>query len=113
MQRKFSIKNITFLIFFVSFAVFSQQKNKKTTDSSALEAISDKEAERKGIKAYIQHHLEDTHDFGLYSYTDEAGKKVHVGAPLPVILWDGGLKIFSSSKLHHGETLAEVDGNYY
>lgn len=113
MQRKFSIKNISFLLFFVSFAVFSQQSNEKTTDSSALEAISDQEAEKKGIKAYIQHHLEDTHDFGLYSFTDEAGKKVHRGAPLPVILWDEGLKIFSSSKLHHGETLAEVDGNYY
>ncbi|NQY04687.1 MAG: F0F1 ATP synthase subunit A, partial [Flavobacteriaceae bacterium] len=31
----------------------------------------------------------------------------------PVILWDDGLKVFSSSKFHHGETLAEVDGNYY
>jgi F-type H+-transporting ATPase subunit a len=28
-------------------------------------------------------------------------------------LWDNGLKVFSSSKFHHGETVAEVDGNYY
>ena len=32
---------------------------------------------------------------------------------MPVILWDNGLKVFSSSKFHHGETLAEIDGNYY
>ena len=31
----------------------------------------------------------------------------------PFILWDNGLKVFSSSKFHHGETVAEVDGNYY
>ncbi len=113
MQRKFSIKNIAFLVFFISFAAFTQHNEDKTTTSLSINEVSEKEAEKKGIKAYIQHHLQDTHDFGLYSYTDEAGKKVHVGAPLPVILWDDGLKIFSSSKLHHGETLAEVDGNYY
>ena len=65
------------------------------------------------IKEYIQHHLQDSHDFSLTSYTNAHGETVHVGFPLPVILWDGGLKVFSSSKFHHGETLAEVDGNYY
>lgn len=70
----------------------------------------DKKAE---IKAYIQHHLQDSHDFNLFSSTDESGEVHHYGFPLPVILWDNGLKVFSSSKFHHGETLAEVDGNYY
>tara|TARA_B110000977_G_scaffold189007_1_gene257916 strand:- start:2479 stop:3552 length:1074 start_codon:yes stop_codon:yes gene_type:complete len=65
------------------------------------------------IKAYILHHLQDTHDFTLLSYTDEQGKKVHIGAPLPVILWDDGLKTFSSSELHHGESVAHVGENYY
>jgi F-type H+-transporting ATPase subunit a len=65
------------------------------------------------IKEYIQHHIKDSHDFSLFSYTDEIGEHHYVGAPLPVILWDNGLKFFSSSKFHHGETLAEVDGNYY
>ena len=113
MQRKFSIKNIAFLVFFVSFAAFSQHHEEKASHSAPVTEESAKEAEKKGIKAYIQHHLQDTHDFGLYSYTDEAGKKVYVGAPLPVILWDGGLKVFSSSKLKHGKAVAEVDGNYY
>ncbi len=65
------------------------------------------------IKEYIQHHLQDSHDFTVASHTNDAGEKVHWGFPLPVILWDNGLKVFSSSKFHHGETLAEVDGNYY
>jgi F-type H+-transporting ATPase subunit a len=72
-------------------------------------------AERKQeVKDYIAHHLLDSHDFGLFSYIDDAtGEKHHVGFPLPVILWDDGLKVFSSSKFHHGETVAEVDGSYY
>lgn len=65
------------------------------------------------IKAYINHHLKDSYDFSLFSYTNDAGEHVYVGAPLPIILWDNGLKVFSSSKFHHGETVAEVDGNYY
>ena len=65
------------------------------------------------IKEYIQHHLQDSHDFSLFSYTKENGEHTYVGFPLPVILWDEGLKVFSSSKFHHGETLAAVDGAYY
>ena len=65
------------------------------------------------IKEYISHHLKDSHDFSLFSYTKENGEHKYVGFPLPVILIDDGLKVFSSSKFHHGETVAEVDGNYY
>lgn len=65
------------------------------------------------IKEFIAHHLLDSYDFHLYSHKDDLGKEHHVGFPLPVILWDNGLQMFSSSKFHHGETVAEVDGNYY
>ena len=77
------------------------------------ENLSAKETQKKEIKEYIMHHLQDSYDFSLFSYTNEAGEHVYFGAPLPIILWDKGLKIFSSSKFHHGETVAEVDGNYY
>ena len=49
----------------------------------------------------------------MFSYDGADGKTHHVGFPLPVILWDEGLKVFSSSKFHHEEEIAEVDGNYY
>lgn len=68
---------------------------------------------KEEIKEYIEHHLRDSHDFSIASYTDDQGNKVHWGFPLPVILWDEGLRIFSSSKFHHGETIAEVEGNHY
>ncbi len=65
---------------------------------------------KEEIQAYIKHHLQDSHDFVLYT-NGETGH--HVGFPLPIILWDGGLQVFMSSKFHHGETVAESNGNYY
>ena len=55
------------------------------------------------ISDYIGHHLKDSHDFSLFSIQQNDGTKKHIGFPLPVILWDDGLKVFSSSKFHHGE----------
>ncbi len=56
------------------------------------------------IKEFITHHLQDTHDFYLTK---------GLSFPLPVILWDNGLQIFSSSKFQHGEAVAEHNENYY
>jgi F-type H+-transporting ATPase subunit a len=83
--------------------------------ANVKEATSDepKKDLKTEIKEYISHHLQDSHDFSLFSYTNDTGEHVYIGSSLPVILWDNGLKVFSSSKFHHGETLAEVDGNYY
>lgn len=78
--------------------------------SSDSDGAKDTKAE---IKEYIEHHLQDSHDFSIASYTDDQGNTVHWGFPLPVILWDDGLQVFSSSKFHHGETLAESGGNFY
>jgi F-type H+-transporting ATPase subunit a len=67
-------------------------------------------SQKEKVEAHIAHHLQDSYDFVFFS--DEAEGK-HYGFSLPVILIDNGLKVFSSSKFHHGETLAEVDGQYY
>lgn len=74
------------------------------------EAPKDIKAE---IKEFIDHHLKDSYDFTVFGYKNEAGEQEHVAIPLPIILWDGGLKVFSSSKFHHGEEVAEVDGSFY
>ena len=100
MQRKITIKTLTLIFFLISFVSYGKEEAAKGDIKSE-------------IKAYIQHHLQDSYDFSLTSYTKENGEHVYIGAPLPVILWDSGLKVFSSSKFHHGETVAEVDGNYY
>lgn len=71
------------------------------------------EGTKAEIKAYIEHHLQDSHSFHLTTYTDDQGNEVHWSFPLPVILWDDGLKVFSSSKFHHGESVAEAGGSHY
>jgi F-type H+-transporting ATPase subunit a len=65
---------------------------------------------REQIKADIQHHLKDAHDFHVWS--DEEND-LHLSMPLPVILIDDGLQVFMSSAFHHGESVAEVNGNHY
>ncbi|WP_428741625.1 F0F1 ATP synthase subunit A [Tenacibaculum sp.] len=69
---------------------------------------------QEGINAYIKHHLADSHDFTLYSYTNDAGERKHVGFPLPVIVWTSkGLKTFMSSSFHHnddGHVVVEKEG---
>jgi len=66
----------------------------------------------------IMDHLIDKHDWHLWTTIDEHGHEHHVSVPLPIILIDGGLKVFSSSQFehdHHNAHMytAEVDGQHY
>ena len=57
------------------------------------------------VKDYILHHLKDSHDFHLFSYTSD-GERKHVGFPLPVIVWgENGLTTFMSPT-HKASTLS-------
>jgi len=105
MYRNNLIKILVLLLFIVTSSVTAQDYTEENLPAG--------KGIKEEIKEYINHHLLDSYDFSLFSYTNDAGEHVYIGAPLPVILIDGGLKVFSSSKFHHGETLAEVDGNYY
>ncbi|MEP5338971.1 MAG: F0F1 ATP synthase subunit A [Algibacter sp.] len=113
MQNIISVKTIC-LLFFLStlFSISALAQEEMHLEEIASEVEGDKSVKEE-IKEYINHHLLDSHDFSLTSYTTEAGEHKYVGFPLPVILWDGGLQVFSSSKLHHGESVAESNGNYY
>jgi F-type H+-transporting ATPase subunit a len=73
--------------------------------------LSEEEKAELERKAYVKHHLLDSHDFTLFSYGKDG--EHHFGFPLPVILWDNGIHFFSSSKFEHGEAVAESKGNYY
>ncbi|QBN19315.1 F0F1 ATP synthase subunit A [Flavobacterium nackdongense] len=80
----------------------------------AQEAAPEAEGEtseiKKQIKEVIDHHVLDGHDFSISA---NAATGEHYGFPLPIILWDNGVHIFSSAKFHHGEAVAESNGNYY
>lgn len=112
---KKTIKIIAVLILSTaSLSVLSNTKTKAVANEQ--ESI---ELKRKGqinkpeeIREYISHHLKDSHDFHLFSYTSSKGERKHIGFPLPVIvLTSEGLKSFMSSKFHHtddGSTIVEV-----
>jgi len=103
MQKSNVVKILLTLILVIS-NISTYAKDPQSAENEGGKGI------KTEIKEFIGHHLLDSHDFTLFS--DEKANK-HYGFPLPVILWDNGLKVFSSSKFHHGETVAEVDGNYY
>lgn len=92
-----------FVLFFQMF-VFAQTEVKTVDESS-----HSKEQREGEVKEVTEHHLVDSHYFTIFS--DKHGNGV--GFPLPVILVDNGLKVFSSSKLGHGDKVHEVDGTFY
>ena len=69
---------------------------------------------KEEVADYILHHLKDSHDFHLLSYTNDSGERKHIGFPLPVILWSSeGLVTFMSSEFHHnddGHVIVEKNG---
>jgi len=71
--------------------------------------VEEAQSKKEEINEYIQHHLQDDHYFSLY----KKGDGTYVGFPLPVILIDGGLKVFSSAEFHHGDAVVEKDGQKY
>ena len=82
----------------------------ETTEQSQEGAHAEPTDVKSKIKAFIGHHVLDSHDFTFFS--DEVEGK-HYGFSLPVILWDNGLQLFSSSEFEHGEAVAESNGNFY
>ena len=97
----------------ISFANPEPDTNKEkieVTTAAGKEAHAEPTDVKSKIKEFINHHLLDAHDF-TFSANEETGK--HYGFSLPIILWDNGLQVFSSSKFHHGEEVAEHNGNFY
>ncbi|MGJ3236645.1 F0F1 ATP synthase subunit A [Marivirga sp.] len=65
---------------------------------------------KEEINEYIQHHLQDSHDFTFWT-NGKTGS--HIGFHLPVILWSDGLHVFSSGKFDYGHKVAESNGKYF
>jgi len=102
MHRKKLLNLLAFFILSIAFQVNAQHD---THEDNNVE--TDLKTE---IKKDIDHHIKDSHDF-TFTYDKENNK--YYGFSLPIILWDNGIQFFSSSKFHHGETVAESNGNYY
>jgi len=111
---KVAQKTIKFLLIAVialfSTTSFASESDKKHDNQNDGGRINTKEE----VEAYILHHIKDSHDFSLFSYTSDEGERKHIGFPLPVILWSSeGLVSFMSSEFHHnddGHVIVEKKG---
>lgn len=95
-----AVLRFSFVLFLVLSSIigFSSEVTTENSEGNSKEEI------KTEIKETIKHHLQDSYSFDI----------THgVSFPLPVILFDEGIHIFSSSKFHHGEELVESKGNYY
>jgi len=100
-----TLLQLTILCFSLQSFAFSDAKQEGTVSS------------KEQVDEYILHHIKDSHDFHLFSYSNDAGERKHVGFPLPVILWSSnGLVTFMSSEFHHddnGEVIVERNGSKF
>ncbi len=102
MQSKFMIKYLTIFILFFNLNSFAQHAGE--------EGGGEEKEIKSGIKEQVYHHIQDSHYF-VFTHDTENDK--YWGFPLPVILWDNGLHVFSASRFDHGKAVAESDKNYY
>ncbi|UTW63771.1 F0F1 ATP synthase subunit A [bacterium SCSIO 12741] len=103
------------LLVFVGFSGFSNSQEApadtlnpdqivKEIESAVQEKVEALEEEAFNPNEMIMHHVLDAHEWHLWG---------HTSLPLPIILWDEGLHMFSSAKFHHGEDVVESNGKYY
>ncbi len=114
-MRKKNIFNFLLggLFILVSFNLNAQENEHNANEHEAEAHETEEHAAvntQEGVQEFIGHHLMDSHYFNLFA-DGEAGE--HYGIPLPVIIWDNGLHIFSAARFHAGEELVEIDGNHY
>ena len=88
-----------------------QHEHHEASSAHPEVALTGKEAMKQEIKQTKEHHLQDSHSFHLWG---DHEKGTSVEFPLPVILWDGQLHVFSSSAFHHApnETVSSK-GSYF
>jgi len=98
MTNSYIRNSILILLVLTSVIGYSSETTHKNTTATNNYDV------KKDIKETIKHHLQDSYSFEI----------THgVGFPLPIILFDDGIHIFSSGKFHHGEQVVESKGNFY
>ncbi len=110
------------LLLFAFFALFTPQFLLASEDPAAPhDSVGTEHSEKMDAVAHEAHgegkfnpgkmildHVQDAHDWHIGDYDGHA-----ISIPLPVILYDNGLQMFSSSKFEHGHAIVEKGGNFY
>ena len=111
LKKSFLFNIVAFIAFSPIFAIENSNEIVSENKETVSKESQDPKAEiRAQIDEVKNHHVLDAHSFSLFG--DAASGKEY-GFPLPIILWDNGVHIFSSSKFDDGKAVAEDGGNYY
>lgn len=97
-------------IFFILLSAFSVSFASEPHAQKEEVPLSEEDARKAEVAETIPHHLQDSHSYGILVDKEH---HTYIGFPLPVILIDNGVKIFSSSEFGHGEKPVEKGGQYY
>ena len=111
-SKKSFLYSIIALIAFLPSVVLANptetaSENKETVAKESQDPEAKMSEKIDEVKA---HHVLDAHSFTFF---EDEEAHARYGFSLPIILWDGGLHVFSSSKFDGGHGVAEVGGKYY
>ncbi|MBD79675.1 MAG: ATP synthase F0 subunit A [Crocinitomicaceae bacterium] len=112
-KRVFSTVLTTFFITAASSFAFASPEVHEEENNHSHEVSTTEEKEEFNPNEMIMHHVMDAHEWHLWDVTGDDGEVHPTSIPLPIILWDNGLHVFSSSKFEHGTAVVESNGNYY
>lgn len=89
---------ITTLVYILSSNILSAQHDKNEQESIGEETAEKAHEDEKEFNAIemIMEHISDANEWHVATYNGH-----HYSIPLPIIVWDGSLKMFMSSKVAH------------
>jgi F-type H+-transporting ATPase subunit a len=108
-------KKLQFLFVFIFSMLFSSvtafaNAPEHGTDTNSVSKTEHHESHEEGFNPgkMILDHVKDAHDWHIMDIDGHA-----ISVPLPVIIYDNGIHVFSSSKFEHGHAVVESKGNHY
>lgn len=120
MRLKHGFKSLIFtLVAIIATSVSFASPEEHTDENMAaghhegtnLEEHSGEEGHEKhafDVSTFIMEHIGDAHQWHLWGGHHD-GTSIY----LPMIIWDGGLKMFSSSHMYHGTSMEGPNGEHY
>jgi F-type H+-transporting ATPase subunit a len=103
MERLFKVFTISFLLF-LSLGMLASNDDAHHEDSKKEES-----SELYNPVPDVMHHISDAHEWHFFTF-----REIHFSIPLPVILiTDGNLDVFMSSKFHHGHDTVNKGDRVY
>ena len=99
MDMNFSLKTFIVSAFAVLLSITSFASVDAHASSEEANVVEAEHHEKFDAGKFIMEHVQDAHEYHLWG-----GHHDGVSIYLPIILFDGGMKIFSSFNFYHGET---------